>query len=112
MPSERLRTELPVLPYNADAILERMRDDEESDWPRRLAEALVAHELRGGRGLSGQETKVLLCLSHGLSLSETADVLGIGYGTVREYLGWARRKLRGKTTAHTVALALRAGLIA
>lgn len=106
-----MRPEPPVPSYSATAILERMRDDRESDWPDRLLEAIAAHEGREGKGLSAREREMLSCLSHGMSVGESALLLGVAYGSARKYLLWARRKLRAKTTAHAVAIALRQGLI-
>jgi DNA-binding CsgD family transcriptional regulator len=52
-----------------------------------------------------------MCLSHGLTEREAADVLGIAYFTVRKHTARARLFLAAKTNTHAVALAIRMGLI-
>lgn len=47
--------------------------------------------------------RVLEALSHGLTPSETATVLGIATGTVTEQCRRARNVLAAKTTTHAVA---------
>ena len=103
-----MRTELPVLPYDADAILERMRDDAESDWPFAIMEAMED----ASSPLTPAELRVLECASYGLSGQMTADVLGWGLETVRELTKRARAKLGAKNTCHACCEALRLGLLA
>jgi DNA-binding CsgD family transcriptional regulator len=57
--------------------------------------------------LSPQERRVLLCLSHGMTLSMAADVIGIDWETARSHNRRARLKLYAKNQTHAVALALR-----
>lgn len=66
-------------------------------WP---SEALTAREL-----------DVLRCISHGLTEEMAAEVLGIGYESVHEYMYRVRLKLAAKNQAHAIARAMRAGLI-
>jgi DNA-binding CsgD family transcriptional regulator len=58
-------------------------------------------------GLSPRQRAVLRLVSQGLSLQETADHLGIAYGTVYEHAERAAEKLDAKSLPHTVAEALR-----
>ena len=100
-------TELPVPLYDPDAILQRMRDDEESDWPDKLLQAMEeAPEI-----LTPAELRVLECASRGLQGAMIADVLGVGLETVRTQLQTARAKLGAKNTCHACCEALRLGLL-
>lgn len=58
-------------------------------------------------GLSARQRAVLRLVSQGLSLHETADHLGIAYGTAQEHAERAQKKLGAKSLAHAVAEALR-----
>jgi DNA-binding CsgD family transcriptional regulator len=64
-----------------------------------------------GRDLSIAEVKVLVCLSHGLTMEMTAEMLEVGYETVASEARSARVKLGAKNTAHACARAIRQGLI-
>jgi DNA-binding CsgD family transcriptional regulator len=102
-----------------------MRSELRADVPPKLLEALrraplvpesmidrvSASDLRRGERLSSRERDVLLLLSHGCTLAQAADALGIGYETARSHRQRARFKLRAKNVTHTVALALRLGAI-
>lgn len=58
-------------------------------------------------GLSARQRAVLRLVSQGLSLHETAEHLGIAYGTVQEHAERAQKKLGAKSLPHAVAEALR-----
>jgi DNA-binding CsgD family transcriptional regulator len=58
-------------------------------------------------GLSPRQRAVLRLVSLGLSLHETADHLGIAYGTAQEHAERAAKKLGAKSLPHAVAEALR-----
>lgn len=102
-----------------------MRSELRADPPSRLLEALrraplvpesiidrvSAGDLSRSEKLSKRELEVLLLLSHGCTLAQAADALGIGYETARSHRQRARFKLRAKNVTHTVALALRLGAI-
>ena len=60
---------------------------------------------------TGAELAALNCVSHGLTASMAAEVLGVSPYTVQRQLKSARRKLAAKNTTHAVALAVRANLI-
>ena len=57
------------------------------------------------------ELRVLTCLSHGLTLAQAAEVLGVGFETVRTQAKTARLRLGAKNTTHAVATALRLEMI-
>lgn len=58
-------------------------------------------------GLSSRQRAVLRLVSHGMTLHEAGEHLGIGYKTVAEHAGRAARKLKAKNLPHAVAEALR-----
>jgi DNA-binding CsgD family transcriptional regulator len=108
--------------YDANEILDRMRDDQESDWYDRLLHDIaempeVDPRMLGmwkavvNDKLSRRQLDVLRCAAAGLDPHEMPEMLGIGYQSVQTHLRLAKYKLRAKTTAHAVALALREGLI-
>lgn len=92
---------------NGDELLARMRTDQESDWPRRLAASMGRYD-----ELTGNDLDVLRCASVGLNRHMTADVLGVCPDTVKKRLRRVRYRLRAKNTTHAVCLAIREGLIA
>jgi DNA-binding CsgD family transcriptional regulator len=61
--------------------------------------------------LSRREEQTLIWAARGKTSSETAEILDLSYGTVRNYIESARRKLRCANLAHTVAFAVAIGLI-
>jgi DNA-binding CsgD family transcriptional regulator len=79
--------------------------------PESIINRVGASDLPRGESLSRREAEVLLLLSHGCTLAQAADALGIGYETARSHRQKARFKLRAKNVTHTVALALRLGAI-
>lgn len=91
--------------YDADAILQRMRNDREHDWPHRLLNTM-GRETRISKG----ETRALHAASHGLTEQMTADTYNVSPETIHSQLRTARLKLRAKTTTHAVAIAIRTGL--
>ena len=64
-----------------------------------------------GTPLSPRQREVLALLSKGRLAKEVARDLGLHYGTVKEHIRVASRKLRARTTPHAVCIAVRAGLI-
>jgi len=58
-------------------------------------------------GLSARQRAVLRLMSQGLTLHETAEHLGIAYGTAQEHAARAQKKLGAKNLPHAVAEALR-----
>jgi DNA-binding CsgD family transcriptional regulator len=112
---------MPELP-DPDETLIKMRDDDESDWPYRLARDIadsilvqenhISHATnRHSHQLSPSEQRILLCLSVGLNNRMAADVLGVSEDTIRSQVASARAKLGAKNQAHAVALAIRSGQI-
>jgi DNA-binding CsgD family transcriptional regulator len=113
-------------PADTAARLERMRTDDEHDWPTALlaniirAPAVREADLRAAthvgqrrtEPLSGGERRALQGIAAGLTTEMTARVYGLDASTVRDQLGRARFALGAKNTCHAVALALRQGLIA
>jgi DNA-binding CsgD family transcriptional regulator len=79
--------------------------------PESIIGRMDASRLSRGEKLSKREREVLLLLSHGCTLAQAADALGIGYETASSYRQKARFKLRAKNVTHAVALALRLGVI-
>lgn len=63
-------------------------------------------------GLAPFHLRVLNAISHGLTEDEAAVVLGVTLESTHQHMTEARRALRGKNAAHTVARAIRYGLIA
>lgn len=61
--------------------------------------------------LSQRECEIVQLISDGWSNPAIASELGITERTVLHYVGTAKDKLRSKTRAHLVALALKRGLI-
>jgi DNA-binding CsgD family transcriptional regulator len=76
-----------------------------------MIDRVSASDLSLSEGLSRREIQVLELLSHGTTLAQAADSLGIGFETARSHKKAARFKLRAKNTTHAVATALRKGLI-
>lgn len=62
--------------------------------------------------LSAREKETLTYLSHGLTIAQAAQVMGIAFETARSHKRHACLKLGAKNTAHAIARAMRAGLIA
>jgi DNA-binding CsgD family transcriptional regulator len=59
-------------------------------------------------------SRMLEALQHranGLTMQQTADTMTVEYKTVNSYMTQCQRKLRSTGTVHTVAIALREGLI-
>lgn len=94
--------------YDADTILERMREDRSSDWPRRILTKMAKVD-RLTAELTAGELRALEAASHGLSRQMTADAFGVPLETVRSQMRSAILKLRAKNTCHAVAIALRHG---
>jgi DNA-binding CsgD family transcriptional regulator len=72
---------------------------------------MSASDLAMLESLSRREREVLLLLSHGCTVAQAADALGIGYESARSHKDGARFKLRAKNTTQAVATAIRRGLI-
>jgi DNA-binding CsgD family transcriptional regulator len=112
-------------PAETAARLERMRADEEHDWPTVLldsisrAPAVRETDLRAAthfdqhrtEPLSGGERRALQGVAAGLTTEMVARVYGLDVSTIRDQLGRARFALGAKNTCHAVALAFRQGLI-
>ena len=77
----------------------------------RLLRRVIAASDGASAELSDEERAYLVAASHGLTYSETGEVLGRSDETVQSELKHARRKLAAKNTTHAVAIALRRGLI-
>jgi DNA-binding NarL/FixJ family response regulator len=93
----------------AERNLRLMRKDHESVWADRLLDDIALHP--EGLRLSRRERQVLTCFSHGMTESMVGETLGMQTSTVHTHAANARMKLRGKNLAHTVANAIRQGLI-
>lgn len=61
--------------------------------------------------LTGDEKDALRCIAHGMTTGMAAESLEISSRTLKLRLQSAKEKLAAKNTTHTVAIALRAGLI-
>jgi DNA-binding CsgD family transcriptional regulator len=66
---------------------------------------------RGRKKPTRRELDVLRCFASGMTESKTAEALGIHLRTVQQHSKAARYILGAKTQAHTVAMAMRQGLI-
>jgi len=76
-------------------LLERIRDDDESEQPSIEGEVFASSVLRAFAQLPAEQRTLLYCLSvEGLSYRELADVLGVPIGTVMSRLSRARQALR------------------
>lgn len=93
----------------ADHNLALMRNDAYSDWPGRMVAAMS--RIQTSDVVTPREVQVLLALSYGMDFEATAELLGISPHTVQTHYTKAKRKLRAKTRAHAVALAIRQGLL-
>jgi DNA-binding CsgD family transcriptional regulator len=113
-------------PAETAARLERMRADDEHEWPTELlasisrAPAVRETDLRAAthfgartpeQPLSGAERRALQGVAAGLTTEMVARVYGLDASTIRDQLGRARFALGAKNTCHAVALAFRQGLI-
>jgi LuxR family quorum sensing-dependent transcriptional regulator len=85
--------------------------DRRDDALIRCLEDVYRSQARSTIELSPQEKRCIECASYGLDAYESADLLGVGYESVKTHLKHTRRKLRAKNTMHAVAEALRQGLI-
>jgi len=61
--------------------------------------------------LTDHQKRMLEMCAGGMGAAETADVLGVKTGTVIQMLGQAKEKLGCLNVTHTVATAIRLGLI-
>jgi DNA-binding CsgD family transcriptional regulator len=86
-----------------------MRNDAYSDWPHRLMGNIV--RIQPSDIVTPREVQVLTYLSYGMDTRATAELLGLAPSTVETHYRKAKRKLRAKTRAHAVALAIRQGLL-
>ena len=77
-----------------------------------VEESKITSPVRLTLALSKRERETLLLLSHGCTLAQAGDALGLGYETVRTHDRSARFKLRAKNSTHAVAEAIRLGIIA
>lgn len=75
--------------------------------PEHLIDQFTRWRPHSDAPLTQRERDVLTCLSHGLTLSMAAEVLGRTTDAVAMTARSARYKLRAKNQAHAVALALR-----
>ena len=62
--------------------------------------------------LTARQLGALRLVSHGHTMREIAERMGVGVATVRDYLDGARRKLKARDATHAAFLALRLHLIA
>ena len=62
--------------------------------------------------LSAREREVLVLLARGMTIDQTASMLGLSPETVRTHARNAGRRLGGRSRVHTIALALASGEIA
>jgi DNA-binding CsgD family transcriptional regulator len=62
--------------------------------------------------LTARQLGALRLVSHGHTLREIAERMGVGVATVRDYVDGARRKLKARDGHHAAFLALRLHLIA
>jgi len=75
----------------------------------RIIEDIASVQPNAKLGLAPQERTALRLASEGLTVQQTADVMGIGFEAAKDYLARARRRLGARNTPHAVALALRNG---
>ena len=68
---------------------------------------LPAHQV----SLSKREEQSLAWAARGKTVRETADIMDVGYGSVRTYLDAARSKLKCVNVTHAVAVAIAVGII-
>lgn len=61
--------------------------------------------------LSTRQRQVLTCAANGFTSRETAAVLRIKPNTVRQHMESTKRRLKARTMAHAVAIAMGAGII-
>jgi DNA-binding CsgD family transcriptional regulator len=108
--------------YDADEILGRMRVDDDSGWPRRLAAKIGAapllpehmidrHSWDNGLDLSDGELAALKAAAAGMRSVEAAVLLGTNEHAVRMKWRVAQAKLKAKNTTHACCIAIRQGLI-
>jgi DNA-binding CsgD family transcriptional regulator len=62
-------------------------------------------------GLSRRELAALRCAARGLTAKQTARELGIAENSVRVFIQSAKRRLRARTKAEAVAIALASGMV-
>lgn len=81
----------------------------------RAAPYLEHRHLSDAHGFSERvtpaEIRVIQALAVGLETTEAADTLGVSHHTIRTQIRTAKAKMRARTRAHLVALAIRGGLI-
>lgn len=94
--------------YNADEILEQMRNDHESDWPDRLIDVMSTTQFPKTT-LTPRQTDVLRCSAEGLTDVRTAEYLGIRIHTVHQHRTRAIRNLGATGLTHAVAISIRNG---
>jgi DNA-binding NarL/FixJ family response regulator len=78
----------------------------------RIRRAIARAPVNGSHALSTREREVLGLIARGMTLDQTAHLLGVASETVRTHARNASRKLNGRSRVHTVALALEQGEIA
>jgi PAS domain S-box-containing protein len=86
-------------------------DDVGDDAMDDLQEPVSAVTARSGSLLDGVERRVMTLLALGLNWHEVADDLGVSPSEVRALMQSAMEKLGGRTRAHAVSIAIRAGEI-
>jgi DNA-binding CsgD family transcriptional regulator len=65
----------------------------------------------GRSGLSRRELAAIRCAARGLTAKQTARELGIAENSVRVFIQSAKRRLRARTKAEAVAIALGSGMV-
>jgi DNA-binding CsgD family transcriptional regulator len=61
--------------------------------------------------LSKREHQCLTWAAHGKTYAEIGAILDLSFGSVKSYLDAARYKLHGANIVHTVAIAVKTGVI-
>ncbi len=77
----------------------------------RLGSAASDVALACGIHLSPREAECLRWFADGMSMPDIANILGIGYRSVRSYLDEATRKLGAMNSRQAASIAIRLGLI-
>lgn len=78
---------------------------------KRLVLASQDSSLASHVRLSPREAECLRWFSDGMSMQDIAQLLGIGYRSVRSYLDEATQKLGAANSRHAASIAIRLGLI-
>jgi DNA-binding CsgD family transcriptional regulator len=93
--------------YDESMVLPEWSDPDK----REAALERVAWRIERAGPLTGRELAVVFLASHGVMRRRAAEMLNIAPGTAAHYAKGAQAKLGASNQAHTVATALRLGLI-